>query len=494
MPKWLSLRARIFLILIFLLLVTMGGGSVMIWYTYQMESLFAQSIEKEMAAALAVEDLLQALVRQKGFVSYYFIDGDEKWLTRLEAERRAFWESLKRVQNLDSTEEERATLQQIESKYEQYIQSKDRVVGFYTSGDRAKGRDLHQLVRTLFDEILDLCQDYETMKIGKLQAMQFASREQAGRMRGIAATAMLAVLGLSVLLAFVLVKQIFGPIHRMLIEAERFGKSVRSVDEIKALSREVRGLIDDADQTHEELEKSRKRLVQTEKMATVGRLASGVAHSIRNPLTSIKMRLFSLEKSLDLTTDQKEDMEVIAEETRHIDTIVRNFLEYARPSKLKMQKISPSELIDMNLELLRHRFKSYGVTVHLRRAAPLSEVLADPDQLKEVFMNLLINACEATGEGGSITIEEEEGISDPLGPVAVVRIRDNGPGIAADLQEKVFEPFFSTKEEGTGLGLSIAVRIIEQHGGQMRLQSEEGLGATFVITLPCRQDKSWTES
>lgn len=313
-------------------------------------------------------------------------------------------------------------------------------------------------------------------------------------MRAVAAAAILTGLVLSLLLAFVLLKQVFGPIRRLLVEAEKFVEPDSSSNEVKALSREVRGLIEDADQTHLELERSRTRLAQTEKMAMVGRLASGVAHSIRNPLTSIKMRLFSLEKSLDLAPDQKEDMEVISEETRHIDTIVRNFLEYARPSKLQMQKISPSELVDMNLQLLRHRFKSYGVRVDLKRSEPLPEVLADQDQLKEVFMNLLINACEAMGEGGAITIEEEEGVRPPLGPVAMVRIKDNGPGIPVGLQEKVFEPFFSTKEEGTGLGLSIAVRIIEQHGGELSFASEEGLGTTFLITLPCREDKSWVQS
>ena len=81
-----------------------------------------------------------------------------------------------------------------------------------------------------------------------------------------------------------------------------------------------------------------------------------------------------------------------------------------------------------------------------------------------------------------------------MGPVAVIRIRDSGPGIPVELQEKVFEPFFSTKEEGTGLGLSIAVRVVEQHGGRLAVKSEEGQGTTFVITLPCREDKSWAQS
>jgi len=494
MPKRLSLRGRILLILSILALITVCGGSVMIWYTYQMGSLFTQTVAKEMNELVVIEDFLQELIKQKGFVSYYFMDGDVEWLARLKEQRQKFRELLASARRLVSTAEDRAALERIESKYIQYIELKDRVIDLYQSGKREEGHVLHQEVREYFDEMLELCEAYEVMHTRRLRRMQLESQKQATRIRAFAATTILLAVLVSLLMAFVLLTQIFGPLRRLIVEAERSGGSASDGDEVKVLSQGVRELIEDVDQTHLELEQSRTRLVQTEKMAMVGRLAAGVAHSIRNPLTSIKMRLFSLERSLDLPPNQKEDLEVISEETRHIDTIVRNFLEYARPSKLKMQKISPSELIDTNLQLLRHRFKSYGVHVDLRRSEPLPEILADPDQLKEVFVNILMNACEATGEGGAISIEEEVAELQPLGLVAMIRIRDNGPGIPAEVQENVFEPFFSTKEEGTGLGLSIAMRIIAQHGGRLSLKSEEGLGTTFIITLPCREDKSWEQS
>lgn len=494
MPWWPSLRVRTFLILASLVLITVAGGVVMIWYTYRMQSLFIRSIDKEIAAALQVEVLLRSLIKEKGLVSYYFMDGDVAWLARLQEKRLAFRKHLEEAQRLSDTVEDRDALERIEQKYEQYVENKDEVIDLYRSGKREDGQVLHRRVRVHFDGILDLCEAYEAMNLRRLQRTQRESQEQADWIRAIAATAILATVVLSLLMVFVLSRQIFGPIRRLLEEADRFGSGGRSADEMKALSHEIRGLIQQADQTHLELEKSRTRLLHTEKMATVGRLAAGVAHSIRNPLTSIKMRLFSLERALDLAPNQKEDLEVISEETRHLETIIRNFLEYARPSKLRMQKISPSELIDMNLQLLRHRFKSYGVRLELRRMGRLPEVLADPDQLKEVFVNLLINACEAMGEGGTVTIEEEADVQETVGPVAVVRISDNGPGIPAGLREKVFEPFFSTKEEGTGLGLSIVVRIIEQHGGWLSLQSEEGLGTTFIITLPCGGDRAGVPS
>ncbi len=494
MRWWSSLRGRIFVILAALALITVAGGVVSIWYTRHMEALFTRSVEREVATTLQGEALLRALIEERGLVSYYFMDGDVKWLERLNEQRQAFRSLLADTQRTAATAGDRQKLEQIERRYGQYVESKDRVIALYKSGQREGGRVLHQEVRAYFDEILDLVEAYEASNIRRLQRMQQESKRTAKWMHSVAAAAMLLTIALSLVLVFVLLRYIFGPIRVLLGEAEGFGGKATSPDEVKALGQEVRGLIKDADQTHQELEKSRTRLVQTEKMAMVGRLASGVAHSIRNPLTSIKMRLFSLERSLDLAPNEKEDLEVIAEETRHLDTIIRNFLEYARPSKLRMQRISPSELIDMTLQLLRHRFKSYGVRVDSKRSVPLTEVLADPDQLKEAFVNILINACEAVGEGGAITIEEEEEMQEPLGPVSVIRISDNGPGIPADLLEKVFEPFFSTKEEGTGLGLSIAVRVVEQHGGRLAVESVEGHGTTFIITLPCREDKSWEPS
>ena len=255
-------------------------------------------------------------------------------------------------------------------------------------------------------------------------------------------------------------------------------------DEVKALGMRFQKLMKDVDQTKSKLEWSREHLQLAEKWALVGKLAAGVAHSIRNPLTSVKMRLFSMERSLELGATQKEDFDVISEEIRHIDTIVNNFLEFARPPKLKMRSASPSDAVDLAVQLLRHRLDSYNAKVEVIRDGRLPEIEADPEQLKEVLVNLMVNACEAMVNGGTIRIREEKSSSDTLGPVVVIRVSDDGPGIPESDQTRVFQPFFSTKEEGTGLGLSIATRIVEEHRGWLDLESTEGKGATFVITLP----------
>jgi signal transduction histidine kinase len=293
---------------------------------------------------------------------------------------------------------------------------------------------------------------------------------------------------LGILLAYVLVKQILGPIRRLALETAPANPVAVVPDEVKALSSRVHSLIEDVDQAQSELERSQEHLLQSGKWAMVGKLAAGVAHSIRNPLTSVNMRLFSLKRSLKMSASEREDFQVISEEIRHIDSIVRNFLEFSRPPKLKMQRISPSDVVDMALQLLRPRLESYGVEVTLDRHEKLPEIWVDPDQLKEVLANLLVNACEMMPGGGQIAIREEAQTDPGLGEAVVIRVTDTGPGIPDSLREKIFQPFFSTKEEGTGLGLSIATRIIEDHGGRLELESQEKAGATFIITLLTREE------
>jgi signal transduction histidine kinase len=484
MWRKISLRVRIYFILIALASITIAGGLVMVWYTYRMENLLTLVTEKDLAAFETAEALEQALINQKGFVSYYFIEGDPEWLRQLGEYRQLFKERLDDAMQTAADPRERAALDRIEAEYTRYIATKDGVIELYQRGEREKGIILHRQARNYFFSVMQLCENYRDIHKNRILKARSESGSQALKLRIIAVTAVMISIVLALLLAFVLGYQILRPVRRLTVEADRKGETPVDGDEVKALSSSVRGLIQNVDETQSELQKSRESLLQAEKMALVGKLAAGMAHSIRNPFTSVKMRLFSLGRSLELSDTQKEDFEVISEEIRHIDTIVQNFLEFSRPPKLKMQSISPSAVVDQTLQLLEHRLKSYDVSVAIERKQPLPEIDADPEQLKEVLVNLMVNACEAIEKGGNIFIHEDKNTTPSGESVAIIRVSDNGPGIPAAIRQKVFEPFFTTKEEGTGLGLSIVARIIEEHGGSMAVESIEGQGATFIISLP----------
>lgn len=488
MWKRISLRIRIYSVLTSLVVITLLGGLIMVWYTYRMEGLLTDLVDKDLAAYQRAEALESALAHQKGYVSYFFQDGDPKWLVHLSHYREIFQKRLEEARSLVRSGRQREVINRIEAEYIQYITLKDRVIDYYTSGDRERGERLHAEVREHFFKVMEYCEQYKSLYTQKIKLIKESSYRQAKKLRVIAGTAVLLVLLLGVVLAFVLVNDILEPLRKLAREANP-GINPDGSDEVKALGRSIRGLIEDIDQTHSELEKSREHLLQAEKMVVVGKLAAGMAHSIRNPLTSVKMRLFSLNRTLDLSPHQKEDFEVISEEILHVDNIVQSFLEFSRPPKLRMQDMSPSEVVDLVFRLLAHRLESYNVTAHLERQGSLPHCNIDPERLKEVLVNIIENACEAMKGGGTISVREEVGVDGAVGPAALIHLEDSGPGIPESIQAKVFEPFFTTKEEGSGLGLSIAVRIMEEHGGRLSLRSAEGEGALFSVIIPVLHSK-----
>jgi len=484
MWKNLSLRTRILVLLVALVLTTIGGGLVTLWHNESMDSLLTSLIDKNVASYQAAEELETALLQQKGYLTYYFLDGKPQWLEEIQRYNQAFEGWLAKARKSAYTEPMREIISQIDAEYHKYIVARDRVIKLYREGNREAGAQLHWQVRNQYVDIQNLCRRYKLIQEYVISRVRTESQARARFINAFALVAVPSVTILGILLAYILIKQILGPIRQLALETAPADPGLKVPNEVKALSSRMHSLIEDVDQAQTELTRSQEHLLQSGKWAMVGKLAAGVAHSIRNPLTSVNMRLFSLKRSLAMSDSQQEDFQVIAEEIRHIDMIVRNFLEFSRPPKLKMQQVSPSDVVDNALVLLRHRLESYEVDVELIRTERLPEIWADPDQLKEVLVNLMLNACEVMVGGGAITIREAIREDSPLGPVVMLRLSDNGPGIPKSVQDKVFQPFFSTKEEGTGLGLSIATRIIEDHGGRLELESKKNKGATFIITLP----------
>jgi signal transduction histidine kinase len=482
----ISLRTRIYTMLSALVIITFIGSVSMIWYTFKMEAILVSISEKHLNAFQVAESMETALINQKGFVSYFFLDNDPEWLRKLGEYRQIFKERLNAAKHQIDSPLQGDAINRIEQEYNKYINAKDHVIAYYKAGDKENGSKLHKEVRSLFFDIMDLCEQYKDMQVQKIQNAAESGHFQSEKLREISLAVSFFAVAVASLLMIFLMRQILGPLRQLAIEADRIGAPVSTTNEIKSLSHSVRDLIEDVDHTHNELQKSRETLLQAEKMALVGKLAAGMAHSIRNPFTSVKMRMFSLGRTLKLTETQKDDLDVISQEIRHIDNIVQNFLEFSRPPKLKMQHVSPSAIVDLVIQLLEHRLSSYEVQIEVIRKRPLPQIIADPEQLKEVLVNLVVNACEAMKKGGKISIYEDETFERPKGKLVEIRVIDNGPGIPGNIADKVLQPFFTTKEEGTGLGLSIASRIIEEHGGKLSLASKEGIGTTFTISLPIR--------
>jgi PAS domain S-box-containing protein len=236
------------------------------------------------------------------------------------------------------------------------------------------------------------------------------------------------------------------------------------------------------------VEEERRQLEQksqlASRLASVGELASGVAHEINNPLTGVIGYAHLLLTRKDIPQDIKHDIKVINEGAQRVANIVRKLLAFARHTKPERREVDINEIIGMTLDLRAYELASNNIRVTQRLAQDLPMTVADPGQLQQVFLNLIINAeteMKLAHGGGKLLIETKQ-----VNNTIRISFRDNGPGIAKKNLEKIFDPFFTTREvgEGTGLGLSLCHGIIAEHKGKIYAESKPGKGATFTVELP----------
>ena len=238
------------------------------------------------------------------------------------------------------------------------------------------------------------------------------------------------------------------------------------------------------------------QLIQTEKMSSIGVLATGIAHEINNPLTSVAgyaealLRRFRDEPTL--VTDNRLDdfpkyLEVIVREAYHCKGIIGSLLNFSRKSDGLLGTVNLNGLLAEILELLKHQ-PNYGeMDVAARLEDDIPTILGDSSGLRQVFMNLMINACHAIKDGGRVEISATYSDTDQA---VIVQVSDTGCGIAHEVIDRIWDPFFTTKEvgKGVGLGLALSYNIVKRHGGEITVESHEGKGSTFTVTLPvCRK-------
>lgn len=221
------------------------------------------------------------------------------------------------------------------------------------------------------------------------------------------------------------------------------------------------------------------QLKRADRLSAIGVLAAGIAHEIRNPLTGIKMIVHLLMADMPPDDHRIEPISMIQREIERLEKIIVNLLDFAKPVKPKLEKVNIPEIIDNCLLLVQNQIKKMELTLQKDYPSNFPQIIADPSQLKQVFLNIITNAIQASYKGGLINISL--GNSDKEVWIA---IKDTGIGIAQDKIKSIFDPFMTTKEEGTGLGLPLAQRIVDEHGGRIEVESKLGAGATFTIYLP----------
>ncbi len=250
-----------------------------------------------------------------------------------------------------------------------------------------------------------------------------------------------------------------------------------------------------------EMKEMQAQVLRMDRLASLGVLASGIAHEIRNPLAGIKMMAQTLEEEIDEGDPHREYLTRIVRQVNRLDELIKVFFSYAKPRQPVRRLYRLAEIVSEVTALLRKKLESRGITFREQYAAALPPVHVDFHQMQQVFMNLFLNAIDAMPEGGQLTVRAEavtttlhavdrrgrRHLQPVTGRFVRVEVEDTGHGVPEELLGSIFDPFFTTKPQGMGLGLSIVYRIVEEHGGEITVTSETGKGTRFTLLLPTKE-------
>jgi signal transduction histidine kinase len=488
----LTLASRIVISVVGVVFLALLSSMAALLSSWQIGQQLHRTVRENVASVQAAGELEISLLEQRGFVSSYLLDdGNQEWLEELQRRTHSFDQSLKEACLTAHTRDEEKTLDDLNQVYQQYNARREEVVDLYKNGNEEAAENvLVDEVNELHDQAYKLCEKFLAANVRHVSDTEARVHWQIRWVTWAVCGCVVLTIGLGAALLWLFFSGVVVPLRTMVADARGFAGEIvpdgaqLPTDELRAVGIYLQNLMTDVADSRTTLEQSRRQLREAQKLASVGKLAASVAHEIRSPLTSLKMWLFSIQKEVGGDAGRDRKFEIVAEEIRRLENIVRHFLDFSRPPELNRSITPVSAILDRTFELLQSPLADRGISLVREAPQDLPPVLVDAEQFKQVLINLINNAAEAAGEGGRICLTAAVGAGNHARPMLVVRVRDNGPGIPEEVRSRIFEPFFTTKDEGTGLGLSIAARIMARHQGRLVLESSTPAGATFAIFLP----------
>jgi two-component system, NtrC family, sensor histidine kinase HydH len=396
-------------------------------------------------------------------------------------------EQLKKVRGYANTEEEKERVSQVADSWDRYW---SRWTKRPRQPSEAATKYDRELAQQLDEDVLPCCShllDYNTRQISESDR---TNRRIVDRLTwGLLAVGVGAPLA-GLLLGYSVARRMHQSIYQLSVRirdaAGRLNSELRPVTlegdgDLPALNRQMQTIIEEIERVFQRLHQREREVLRAEQLAAVGQVAAGVAHELRNPLTSVKMLVQTGMEGDPSPGLPAEDLAIIEHEVRRMEACIQTFLDFARPPGAERRRMDLLAVVRRSLALIEGRARRQKVIVKPELPSGPVELLIDGEQIHQVLVNLLLNALDALPHGGEIRLEVRPTV-DP--PRAIVRIHDSGPGIAAPILARLFEPFVSGKETGLGLGLSISQRLLEANGGSITGENASEGGAVFTLTLP----------
>lgn len=371
---------------------------------------------------------------------------------------------------------------------------KERATTLTRLGDTSRAhrvrllRDVNQLAQDANGQM----ERMSATLVNRVETLQEQSLQVDQRLRRLMIASIFSILLVAIATAYVVAGRLLKPIRELVVGTGNVMKGnlgyrvpIVEKDEIGDLAQSFNVMAQEIQEHREHLEKTMQAktaelrraqdsLLQSEKLASIGLLASGVAHELNNPLTSILMNVNLLMEDVDDQSDLYSELRRISDDTVRCKRIIDDLRDFSRRHELEIRSCDLNEIVRKAVGLILHQVKHSAITMDEPRYGQLPLIACDPDRLQQVLMNVFVNAIQAMPKGGSLAVRT--GLREKF---AEITIEDTGIGISSEARGKIFDPFFTTKPDGTGLGLSIVYRIMEEHGGKVEIESltREEIGA-----------------
>ena len=489
----LSLPSKIWLSLaVTLILAGLSSGLVLLWAMREQRAVEAL-LADNLGQASAITELRIAFMEEEADVSAYTIDASADRARDIRQQEARLHAQIERMRQIRWEPDQGVLIGPINDAYRACQATWEQIMTLAAGSNSAAAQAILQHESAAHGQRMhELCANLNQANDRDIEASLRARREQTHEVGMWVGICLMLATGLVGGLLWSSVHVVFQPLRRMADEAIQHSRPqalAMPQDELQTLGLYLDNLKADVHDARSHLAQTHDHLLDAEKLAAVGRLAAGVAHEIRSPLTSLKLRLFSMQKALGGGPRYQTDIQVMSDEITRLDNIIRNFLEFSRPPAIQVGRCDIDLLLEKTVDLLRYKTDAGRVRLELSAAPDLPPALVDAQQLRQVFINLLNNAVDALPNGGRIDLTaalENDGAGRPM---IVVRVCDNGPGIPAAIRDRIFDPFVSTKQDGAGLGLWIAQRIVGELKGRLEIEASTERGTVFAVWLPADQEK-----
>jgi signal transduction histidine kinase len=402
-------------------------------------------------------------------------------------------QQLNKVADFADTDEERAYVQQVEASWERY-QSQWRKRPADGSVEKQIEFD-KRLALQLDEDLLLRCSRLLEYNTQQVSASDGTNRRIVDELTwGLLAVGIGAPLA-GLLLGYAVARRLHQSIYQLSVRirdaagrlnTELEPLTVEGDGDLAGLNRQMQAIVEEIERIFERLHQREREVLRAEQLAAVGQVAAGVAHELRNPLTSVKMLVQTGLEGQPPAGLPAEDLSIIEHEIRRMEACIQTFLDFARPPSAERRRTDLLAVVRRSVALLEGRARRQHVTLKTDLPASPIELLIDGEQIHQVLVNLMLNALDAMPQGGELRLEVRRQ-DDPA--QVQVRIHDTGPGIPAPILARLFEPFVSGKETGLGLGLSICRRLLEAHGGRITGANDPAGGAVFTFTLPAENHR-----